>query len=448
MSDLLFYLYIFGIFLVGVASYKKIGGTKDFYIAGGNASVLRLTGSLLATILGSSAIIGSVNFSTRNGWAGSWFMICAALGLGVLYFILEKLRTFKGYNLPELLGDFYGIEVNKIASFVIPIAWTGIVASQIMGAAMIVSKMTSIAYTSGIWISGLVFIAYTCLGGQLSIIKTDFIQFLFIIFGLFFCFMYTSFNYDLGDALPLISYKFGYKELVVMLLTYSTTFFVGPDIYSRIFCAKDLKTAKKAIILSIVILLPLSYILSSLGIHAAALIGDRVVDSSLIFLIEEILPKSMAVLMYFCLLSAVISSADTTLLTASSMLTQIFIGNLKNKKSIGITRIFIIFLGVVSIYIALKMKFILSSIFLAFSIYSGAFIIPTFLGILGYRASKGYVILAIFAGGGLALFGKIYGGHSGNIYIIFAFVLNTLILGIPYIFKKKRDNLVKNQSTY
>ena len=446
MSDLLFYLYILGIFLVGVGSYKKIRGTKDFYVAGGNAGVIPLTGSLLATILGSSAIIGSVNFSTKNGWAGSWFMICAALGLGALYFLLERLKTFKGYNLPELLGCFYGPEVNKIASFVIPIAWTGIVASQIMGAAMIISKMTSITYSSGIWLSGLVFIAYTCLGGQLSIIKTDFIQFLFIIFGLILCFIYTEFNYDHSNALPLISDKFGYKELVVMLLTYSTTFFVGPDIYSRIFCAKDLKTAKKAIILSIIILLPLSYILSSLGIHASALIGDRSVDSSLIFLIEEILPKSMAILMYFCLLSAVMSSADTTLLTASSMLTQIFIGDLKDKRSIGITRSFIIFLGIISIFIALKMQLILASIFLALSIYSGAFIIPTFLGILGYRASKKYVILAIFTGGGVALFGKIYGGQTGNIYIIFAFVLNAFIIGIPYISKKVRNNLVKNSN--
>jgi SSS family solute:Na+ symporter len=87
------------------------------------------------------------------------------------------------------------------------------------------------------------------------------------------------------------------------------------------------------------------------------------------------------------------------------------------------------------------MKFILSSIFLAFSIYSGAFIIPTFLGILGYRASKEYIILAIFAGGGLALFGKIYGGQNGNIYIILAFILNAFILYIPYFFKKSKEEI-------
>lgn len=436
MSDFLFVIYIVAIFVIGIGSYKKVRGSKDFYIAGGNASVVPLTGSLLATILGSSAIIGSVNFASRNGWAGSWFMICAALGLGVLYLLLDKLKEFKGYNLPELLGSFYGEESSKIASFIIPIAWTGIVASQIMGAAMIISKMTSVSYTGGIWLSGIVFIAYTALGGQLSIIKTDFVQFLFIIFGLVFCFIYTKANYAPVEALPLINEKFGYMDLVVMLLTYSTTYFVGPDIYSRIFCAKDTKTAKKAILISIAILLPLAYILGSLGVQASGIIGDQQVNSSLIYLVESVLPKSLAIMMYLCLLSAVISSADTTLLTASSMLTQLFTGDLKDKNSIGKTRVLIVVLGMASIYIALKVQFILSSIFLAFAIYSGAFIIPTFVGILGYRAPKIYANMAIIFGGGLALYGKIYGGSAANYYIIAAFFLNALILFAPKVVRK------------
>ncbi len=436
MNNLLLYIYIVIILIVGIMGYKKIGGSKDFYIAGGNANLIPLTGSLLATILGSSAIIGSVNFASKNGWAGSWFMICAAMGLVVLYFLMDKLKKFKGYNLPELLGTFYGTEVNKIASLIIPVAWTGIVASQIMGAAMIISKMTSIDYTSGIFISGIVFILYTSLGGQLSIIKTDFIQFLFIILGLIFCFTYTKINFNPVVGLPLISEKFTSKDLIVMILTYSTTYFVGPDIYSRIFCAKDTKTAKRSILLSVAILLPLAYILGYLGVQTSNIPEAITSNSSLLYLVENILPVPIAILMYFCLLSAVISSADTTLLTASSMLTQVFIGDLKDKNSIKITRIFIVFLGIISIYIAYKMQFILASIFLAFSIYSGAFIIPTLLGIFGYRPSKYYAIAAIFCGGGLALYGKIYGGDLGSYYIIAAFIVNGIILLVPKVISK------------
>lgn len=338
MSNLSFYSYLALIFFIGLKSFKNIKNSKDFFIAGKNANVLAVTGSLLATILGSSAIIGSVNFATKNGWAGSWFMICAALGLFALYFLLPKLQQFKGYNLPELLGSFYGTEVNKIASIIIPIAWTGIVASQIMGSAMIITKLTALSYTTGIWVSGLLFIIYTCLGGQLSILKTDMIQFLFIIVGLLLCFVYTKSNtVPVTDPLPLINQHFGYQDLIILLLTYCVTFVVGPDIYSRIFCAKDLKTAKQSIMLSIIILLPLAYILGYLGIQATTIIGDKQTTSSLLYLIENTLPETLSILMYFCLLSAMISSSDTTLLTASSMITQIFTGDLQETKTIRLS---------------------------------------------------------------------------------------------------------------
>ena len=178
------FLYFLIVILIGIFSYKKVKNNKDFFIAGKNAGIFQVSGSLLASILGSSAIIGSVDFAYISGWAGSWLMLCAAFGLILLYPLTKYIKNFQGYNLPNMLGNFYGDEVQKISSLLIPIAWLGIVASQIMGAAKIVTILSSINYVQGVWLSGIVFIVYTILGGQLSIIKTDFIQLLFILFGI------------------------------------------------------------------------------------------------------------------------------------------------------------------------------------------------------------------------------------------------------------------------
>ena len=70
---------------------------------------------------------------------------------------------------------------------------------------------------------------------------------------------------------------------------------------------------------------------------------------------------------------------------------------------------------------------------MALTIYSGAFIIPTFVGMFGYRARKSVVITAIIAGGFVAIIGKFYLGNIGKYISIGAFVLNALIL---YIGKK------------
>ena len=430
MEEILLFIYFLIVIIIGIISFKKIKNTKDFFVAGKEAGVLQISGSLLASILGSSAIIGSVDFAYVNGWAGSSLMLCASFGLSILYFFIKYIKNFKGYNLSSMLGSFYGEEVQKISSIIISIAWLGIIASQIMGASKIITILSSLNYIEGVWISGIVFIFYTILGGQLSIIKTDFVQFIFIIFGIILTFLYIFSEPISKDVLPFINKNFTYMDLVVMILTYSTTYLVGPDIYSRLFCAKDEKTMKYSIIITILVLIPLAFIFAKIGIYGSEIFSNSSVEkeSVLLMIADKKLPKVIAFSLYFGLLSAVISSADTTLLTASSLATQVFIKNLKSQKSIFITRILTVIFGVMAILIAIRMKYILSTLLMALAIYSGAFIIPTIVGILGFRIKKRAVITSIVIGGITALIGKLYSGDIGNFISIMAFFINGLIL--------------------
>lgn len=428
MREIILILYFFIVVIVGFISFGQIKNNKDFFIAGKNAGVYQVAGSLLASILGSSAILGSVDFAYDVGWAGSWLMLCGALGLLILYPLTKFIKNFQGYNLPYLLGNFYGEEVQRISSFIIPIAWLGIVASQIMGAAKIITIISTFTYIEGVWLSGFVFIVYTMLGGQFSIIKTDIIQLIFILLGLLVVFFYISSEPLTKEALPLINHKFGYIDLLVMILTYSTTYIVGPDIYSRLFCAKNEKTMKMSILIAIVVLIPLGFILAKLGIYGAEMFTDVGKNSVLLMIADSKLPNILSFLLYLALLSAVISSADTTLLTASSLFTQGLIKNLKSEKAVFISRVLTAVFGVGAIIIALKMKYILSTLLMALTIYSGAFIIPTFVGMFGYRARKEVVITAIVVGGFVATLGKYYPGNTGKYIAIAAFILNGLIL--------------------
>lgn len=427
---MLIFFYFILMLIIGGMSYTKVKNHKDFFIAGKKGNSIQITGSLLATILGSSAIIGSVDFAYNVGWAGSWLILAAALGLIFLYPFLNHLDKFQNYNLSELLGSIYGEEVQLLASFVIPIAWLGIIASQIIGAAKIVMILSPLNYVEAVVISGGVFIIYTFLGGQFSIIKTDFIQLLFIIFGVGITFLYINVEIDNIDSLGLVNEKFNFLDILVLVLTYSTTCLVGPDIYSRLFCAKNIKVMKKSLIMTIIVLIPLAFILSGIGIYGSSIFTheEAGLKSVLLLIAENKLPKEIAIFLYFGLLSAVISSADTTLLTASSLFAQCFLKDLKSEKAIKLTRIVVVILGLLSICIALYFKSILGSLLLAIAVYSGAFIIPAILGILGYRCKKSVVIFAIMVGGIVAFIGKIIGGDEGNYILIISFILNLIIM--------------------
>ena len=436
LTLLIFYFLI--VIGIGIFSYNKASTNQSFFLANRDTGVFQLTGSLLATILGSSAILGTVTFAYSNGWSGVWFMLCAALGLTLLYPLIKYFENFRGYNLPELLGSFYGKEVKNLSSIIIPIAWIGIVAAQIIGAAQIITVLTDINYINAVVLSGVVFIIYTILGGQLSIIKTDLLQLIVLLISILLVYASTLLGPRNYEALGVISEKFTSFDLIIMILTYSSTYLVGPDIYSRIFCAKNRSVAKKSIILSVVILIPLAFILGSLGIYAANLYPNLDVAkvSPLLYMAKSSLPKSVSLILYFGLLSAVISSADTNLMTASSIFTQIFTKNLNHKSAIRITRIFILVFGIFSMIVAIKLKYILTSLLLALSVFSGAFIIPTLAGILGYRGKKIYTLSAIILGGGISFIGKVYGGEYSNIILVISFVINGLVLSLPYFRKK------------
>ncbi len=429
---------------LGLREIKRIKKPDDFYVAGKSGSTFTVTGSLLATILGSSAILGTINWGAQKGWASAWMLISASIGMLLLIPVSKYVRRFGKYTLPQLLGDFYGDSAKRIASIIIPVAWIGIIAAQIIGSAKILNGLTGLEYTFGVLISGFVIIAYTTLGGQKSILKTDSFQSLFIIIGLIALsiYIYQGLNEPISSISGLhfpFNENFNSWDLIILLLTYSTTFVVGPDIYSRLFCAKNENVAAVSSAITALVLVLMAFVLAFIGVYSAWAYPE--VDSSKSFSFLHTLlnhyPAWLNGLLIAALLSAVMSSADTTLLTASIILSDFRgKGNLKLKT----TRIFIVVLGVLAIVFALKITSIISSLLLALTFFSGAFIIPTAAGLLGYRATPLITNSAILVGGFTALAGKLilmYAdyGRLGYYLIFAAFSVNAVILFIPSIFR-------------
>ena len=430
MNIVFLYLYLAAAIVIGCLCIRKIKTAADYYVAGRKASPVQITGSLLATILGSSAILGSIDLAAQKGWAGAWFMLCGAFGLFILLFLVKPLAKFKGYNLPALLGSFYGDGVKKLSAGVIAIAWLGVIAAQIIGAAKITTAVINISYTHAALAIGLTLTFYTAMGGQLSIIKTDILQVVLIIAGLAFVTIAILIggNHAAANAAPMISEKFSWMDLLLMLFTYSSTYVVGPDIYSRLFCAKDETTAKKAIIASVALLIPIAFMLAFIGIHGANYHADN--NESVFFVIIKHDFPLFIIPLYFSILSAIMSSADTTLFTAAELLSQFFHDELDSKKSVRLTMGCTVLLGVLSILITLKFTSILKVLLMSLGTYAGAFVIPVIWGLLGQKSRRPFVVAAIIIGGSMTLLGKFMTGGLSHAVILLAFAVNLALLAI------------------
>ncbi len=464
-------LIVYLIFLIFIAarSARHVKDIPDFFVARKGASAKAVAGSLVATILGGSAVIGAIDSGARLGGAATWFMLVGALGLLALIPFASRAYQHGKYALPDLVESLYGKGPRLVASLVIPVAWTGIVAAQIIAAAKLLMTFTALSYTAAAIVAAAVFTGYTLAGGQLSILRTDFLQACLIVLGLVVLAGFALFGGNPANAVPSLSAilqgapafpfntNFSPLDLFLLILTYGTTYTAGPDIFSRMFCAKDTATAKKGIFTAAAILVPVAFVIGFLAVYGVSL-GD-VQGARITAIANAVLPQPLIPLIALALLSVVLSSADTTLLSSSVIICRLIrLGSTDKEipacagmtmkdagmttKGAGMTpltkaRIVILLNGIVALLLALVFTDIIGTLLLALAVYAGAFTVPILWGLLGLKAKPKFVAVAIVTGGVLALAGKLcpalpgpLGGHTGDILMIAAFVVNGIVLAV------------------
>ena len=454
MKSVILIVYALILFLLGIYSYLKVKTPSDYFLAGKKPGVWQISGSLLATILGGSAILGTIGLSEMQSWASAWYILAASLGLFGLLPIVSKVYSKGKFTLPDLIGQYYGESARKVTSLIIPIAWLGVVAAQIIAGAQILVSFFCVTYSSGVWLTGVIFIVYTYIGGQVSIMKTDLFQSFFILGGVILTAIMIPANKLAG--LPHFTSVFPFNDhflpldLFILILTFSSTFVVGPDIYSRVFCAKDSRTAFRSVLTVALILVPFGFVLSYVGIYAAMFHSGVENSSNLVNLANSILPEWATGFLVAALISAVLSTAATTLLSTSMILSELFHKDIDNKKSFNQTKLLIILIGVLSMFISLKITSIVSSLLLALSFYSGAFIIPMVAALFNLPYNKKTGIAAMLSGGILALTGKLLITFKypefGQIILILGFVLNAILIFSPFGNKKTEPGASKPEN--
>jgi SSS family solute:Na+ symporter len=380
---------------------------------------------LLATIIGGSAIMVTGKLGFVQGMTGIWWLLVGSIGLVVLgIFLARKVRELGLYTLPELVETQYNARTAFVASVLIVIAWIGIIGAQIIAAGTIMDAL-GIGNTQ-LWIAvfAVVFVIYTIIGGQHAIIRTDSIQSLIIftgiIIGAVMVLVETGGIGGLKDSLgseqfafPL-SDQFGGYDLVKLLLVVGLAYVVGPDMYSRINCAKDAGTARRSVFWTALLILPVAFGIILIGMGASTLFPDISAGQAFPVVIKEVLPPFLGGIVLAALLCAFMSSADTTLITAGTILSVDIVGKVKpgldKQKLLVISRWSIVVMGLAALLLALYLQDIVDAILFAYTVYTGGVIIPVLAGFYRntLKVTPTGAIAAIIGGGVAALISKLF----------------------------------------
>jgi len=176
----------------------------------------------------------------------------------------------------------------------------GIIAGQIIAAGKIMGVLESAVLISGYSFPPAFFIFYTVLGGQRAVLKTDLWQTIIIFLGIFSGLAFVLWKVGgfsgLMNSLPPgyfsfpTSDKFDAIQLINLLLLVGLTYVVGPDMYSRIFSAKDGYVARKSVFWTAGLLVPLALGITLIGMTAAVLYPNIAAEQAFPTVIKNVMP--------------------------------------------------------------------------------------------------------------------------------------------------------------
>jgi len=450
-------VYFLAIIGIGVWSKRRAGSQNGFFVAHRQGTLPLITGSLVATAIGGSALIVTSQLGFKIGLPGAWWLLVGSVGLVLLgVFFARRVRGAALYTLPELVEKQYDRRVSLAASILIVIAWVGVVAGQIVAAGIFLSILGIGSTTFWIVIFTAVVVGYAILGGQFSIIRTDVFQAPIFFIGIFIVlalvFSHVGGLEGLKASLPPAYFSFptspafDWKMFLSFLILVGATYVVGPDMYSRLFCAKGEKTAQRSAILAALLFIPLAFAIALIGMSAKVLYPQIRPDEAFPQVISGVLSPGLSGLVIAAVIAALMSSADTCLLSQSVILTEDIIKRLHpaidERKTVLLTRLSLIGLGLVALGLALTLETVYKSLVFAYTVFTCGLVVPVVAGFYKekLKVTPRGALAALIGGGVVGLMGKLPGldiSLKGDLGLIGFAVSAVLLFGVSFLTRRR-----------
>ncbi len=336
-------VYILATMIAGIAVRKYVGKVEHFLIAGREMNLYLGIASLAATEFGVVTCMYTAQSGYVNGFAGATPGILAALAMffvGYTGFCVKKLRDAGVMTIPELFELRFGPHIRWLSGVVIVLG--GLLNMGVFlrtgGDFLVVVCGLEPSYLEITMTALLVFVAvYTILGGMLSVLVTDFLQFVVLSAGLLAVTILilvkvgwsdlaaaVEQHYGVGGFNPFIHPKMGWEYVVAnamlslaMVLTWQTTI-------QRLLAAKDTKTGRQVYTRTSFFFLCRWLIPVVWGIAALAVLTPEQVGGNTLLampmLLSQIVPVGLMGILIAAMLAADMSTDSSYMLTWSSVI--------------------------------------------------------------------------------------------------------------------------------
>lgn len=368
-------IYITSMLVIAYWSSKRIKNLADFLVAGRRLPFFLAVATLFATWFGAGSCMGASGTAYSQGLLGvisDPFAAGLSLILAGLFYV-AFLRRLELLTVTDIFGKYYGRNSEIFASILMVPVYIGWLGSQMVAMGYILKVLTGIDPVHGIMIGGFIVLLYTFAGGMWAVTLTDFIQVTVLVAGLL-VILPSALNRvgGLGGLIQSTPTEFwriipknpGYNGWVSYIGQWTLMglgCIVGQDLIQRSLASKNEKVAKQSAITAGVFYVLIGTIPILLGLAGRLLMpGLKDAEQIMPNLAIAYLSPFMLVLFMGALISAIMSSADSSLLAATSLTTNNIIlkvfPNTKKENFLPLARITTVVLAIVSMAVALYVK--------------------------------------------------------------------------------------------
>lgn len=336
-------VYLLATMIAGIAVRKYVGKVEDFLVAGREMNVYLGIASLAATEFGVVTCMYTAQNGYLYGFAGATPGILSALAMffvGVTGFCVKPLRESGVLTMPELLEKKFGPRIRWASGVVIVLG--GLLNMGVFlrtgGEFLVIVCGFDVGYLEIAMTVLLLMVAvYTILGGMLSVLVTDFLQFVVMSLGLLAVTVLilwnvgwdslvaaVASNHGAGGFNPFINEKLGWQYVIFNALVNSAAVLTWQTMLMRLLAARDARTGQKVYTGTSLFFVCRFLIPGIWGIAALALLTPETVGDNTLHampkLLSTIVPIGLMGILVAAMLAADMSTDSSYMLTWGSVI--------------------------------------------------------------------------------------------------------------------------------
>ncbi len=406
---------------IAVSSLRYGDTMENFLVAGRRQRKILVVASMLASTIGGGITIGTVDKASKLGFAAFWFVAAGGIAHFLQGLLLSRtVRESEALTMAELSDKVAGGQARTITSLVVLVTWIGIASAQFTASARVLSTLVGLPHQGAVAVAASFIVVYTLIGGQKSVLRTDLFQFGILALAVVgtLAYLYLADPPRPGTVeIVLFNEAFGPLDFVYYLVVMGGSYFICPMMFTRILSADTPDNARKSSFLSGAGMFFFAFALVFIGLWVRASGFDTGKLDPLNALAKGRLPPALGSALVIGLLAAILSTADTVLITAAGIVEN----DLVKRSKVNGVRLWTVAIGLVAAFIALFQKDVIAALMKTYNGYTAGLVPALFVALMfarfkdGKSARRPHAPLfsaAILAGYGFGVAGTLAGGGA------------------------------------